>query len=164
MSGLAAGAGGLLNLGNRVLGQLTLGGGIRRALLQGALQAGGGAGGNVLAQVWDSWRDGNPASDALNIGEIVEDGAISFGAGFLGQWAYDHWPLFPTGVKYPSRVARQRARDANWSAQSNWGNSVTGTTQGFVQLVQSTEPTPPPAYIAPPGSTEAVDVPRQGNW
>lgn len=152
MSGLTAGIGEGLGLGARQLFQ-RVSRGVGRAFLQGGIQASGGSGGNILTQAWNSWWDGNPPSQSLDFGQVIAAGAISFGAGFLGQWAYNHVPLFQTGTAYASRVARQAARDANWSAQNMWANSVSGVAQGAVQIIEVT---------APNQSSSTYDGPRGG--
>src|SRR5579883_470107 len=135
MSGLTAGMGEGFGLASRSLGQLTTGQGVVRALAQGSIQALGGMTGNMLNQTWDSWRTGDPS---LDFGEVGASGAISFATGFPGQWAYDHWAIFQTEESYPNRAARQAQRDANWDAQSNWGNGISGVSQGIIQAIQST--------------------------
>ena len=153
MSGLTAGIGEGLGLGERQLFQRASQG-IGRALLQGGIQALGGFEGNILTQAWNSWWDGNPPSQSLDFGQAIAAGALSFGAGFLGQWVYNHVSLFQTGVAYASRVARQAARDANWSVQDMWANSVSGVAQGVVQIVEVT---------APNQSSFTYDGPRGGH-
>jgi len=153
MSGLTAGIGEGLGLGVRQLFQRASQG-TGRALLQGGIQALGGFGGNILTQAWNSWWDGNPPSQSLDFGQAIAAGALSFGAGFLGQWVYNHVSLFQTGVAYASRVARQAARDANWSVQDMWANSVSGVAQGVVQIVEVT---------APNQSSFTYDGPRGGH-
>jgi RHS repeat-associated protein len=140
MGGLTAGMGAEFELGGSQLGR-TVGQRVVRALGQGVIQAAGGIVGDTYTQFWNSWRDGNSLSRSFNGGEVIEAGLLSFGGGFLGQWAYDNWPVFQTGATYTSRMARQVQRDENWAAQSDAANIISGGSQGIVQAIQSTAPT-----------------------
>lgn len=147
-SALTAGIGDWAGLGGNALLQGSQG--IGRAALQGLIQGAGGFAGNVVDQVWDNWDNGR--SQTINWGNAWLAGGISFGAGAIGQWAYDHWPVFQTGTSYRgySRAARAAARAENWFAQNTWGNALSGAIQGGVQLIQSSAPSEPAsAYDGP---------------
>jgi hypothetical protein len=151
VGGLTAGLGSLAGLGGNALLQGSAG--IGRTLGQGMIQGAGGFGGNVVGQVWDNWARGS--NQPIDWGQALVAGGISFGAGAIGQWVYDHVPIFQTGNSYRgySRAYRAAMRDANWNRQGIWANSLSGAIQGVVQFIQS-------IGTYDPSSTSGV--PREG--
>jgi len=118
MGGVTAGVGEEFGLSTKLMFRGINSSGIGRTAGQGLLQAAGGMVGDGYNQLWDSRRSGDQHPQ-FNWGETITSGAISFGAGFLGEYAYNHLASWPSGLEYTSRVSRQIQSDANWAMQSN---------------------------------------------
>ena len=148
IGGLTAGVGNEFNLGARQLFQGSTG--IGKALLQGGIQFVGGSVGDVGTQVWNSWRSGDPHPQ-FNWGELATAGAISFGAGFVGQWVFNHVQTWSDDGAYASRGSRDLQRGINWDTQNGVAMAVSGITQGITtSIVQYTEQSYPEATLHGP--------------
>ncbi|HEU5227241.1 MAG TPA: RHS repeat-associated core domain-containing protein [Ktedonobacteraceae bacterium] len=109
------------------------GAGLGRALVQGAIQAGGGFASDVAGQVWDNWANGRRQS--INWGSALFSGGIGFVGGFAGQWSFNHWHLPGQGAT--SRAARTIVNNRRWFWQGVRSSAVSGVVQGGLQGIRT---------------------------